>query len=459
MSNNYIGGQAYTGTRADSPPNIIRVARAPTIYDINFKLGDEWVDTTTEIMWVLVSLKGTPTSKGEVAVWKQFSAFSVITLTGDAGLPVHGDALNDIYIAGGANINTVGDPATHTVTVALNDVVNLPNTNAAGTAGIIQFGGINWINNYGTRNTFVGQDSGNQTLNIAAALYNTGVGYIALQSLTTGYYNVAIGNESLTHVTTGAGNVSVGSGAGITTGDHNVLIGSSTIEAPGFTGSENVCVGQNAGDNLAANEGFNTLIQSAGIVGDNFTTRIADAAPRLATRCFVGGIRGITPTVADSSPVCVNSLGQLGTRSIAFSAYNNASANNVTGDGTVYQCVYTTEFFDNCNNFAANTFTAPIDGKYMFTVSLYLNGFGAAHTLGDYYILAGGVTYHQANNNPLAVSDTTTACGIVLSVVVNLTAGQTAQVFTMVAGGLAAINYYGAGGDPRNMFSGYLITC
>ena len=63
-------GQAYLGTNADQPPNWNFNNRDPSVYDTqNVSIGDLWMNTIAERIWCLVSLEGSPTSKGALATW------------------------------------------------------------------------------------------------------------------------------------------------------------------------------------------------------------------------------------------------------------------------------------------------------------------------------------------------------------------------------------------------------
>jgi len=62
----------------------------------------------------------------------------------------------------------------------------------------------------------------------------------------------------------------------------------------------------------------------------------------------------------------------------AFSAYNSATDTNVTGDGTVATVDFDTEIFDQGSDFAADTFTAPVTGRYLLTGTVFVNGLDAA---------------------------------------------------------------------------------
>jgi len=65
-----------------------------------------------------------------------------------------------------------------------------------------------------------------------------------------------------------------------------------------------------------------------------------------------------------------------------FGVYHSAGTANVTGDGTAFTMTYQTEVFDTGNDFASNTFTAPVTGQYLFTCMVSLIGVLAAHTDG-----------------------------------------------------------------------------
>jgi len=56
--------------------------------------------------------------------------------------------------------------------------------------------------------------------------------------------------------------------------------------------------------------------------------------------------------------------------SVAFLAYNSATDTNVTGNGTFATVDFDTEVFDRGGNFASDTFTAPVTGRYRFSASV-----------------------------------------------------------------------------------------
>jgi hypothetical protein len=100
----------------------------------------------------------------------------------------------------------------------------LDNTNGPGTTGVITLGGNPFLDNFGTFNTFVGQNAGNFTI---TGVGNTATGYNVLSSNTTGVYNTASGYQALFSNTTGLNNTATGGWAlsGNTTGYNNTASG------------------------------------------------------------------------------------------------------------------------------------------------------------------------------------------------------------------------------------------
>jgi hypothetical protein len=160
-----------------------------------------------------------------------------------------------------------------TGTTANFNVLALPNTSNAST-GVLTLGGTPFLHNFGSRNTFVGEEAGNFAM---TGSNNVGVGSGALRSNTTGNFNIAIGANggTLQANTTGDQNVAVGGLAltANTTGSFNTALGDLTL-ASNTTANSNTAVGAFA---LESNtEGaFNTAVgEAAGffnITGSNNT--------------------------------------------------------------------------------------------------------------------------------------------------------------------------------------------
>lgn len=140
-----------------------------------------------------------------------------------------------------------------------------------------------------------------------------------------------------------------------------------------------------------------------------------------------------------------------------FLAYNANTASNVTGDGTVYTCQFDTESFDNANNFASNTFTAPVTGRYLFSAGMYAADL-VAHTLANFQLVtSGGALLYFLYCNPTNIVSGTNLL-ISGSAIVPMTAGDTCNMRLVVSGSTKTVDWVGAGLNANPpYFSGHLI--
>jgi len=256
------------------------------------------------------------------------------------------------FVNAGDNINI--NPVN---TVNLNETIHWPATNAAGTTGVIYYGGAGGaggyriFHNYGSATTiksnlFIGKNAGNFTLDTTQAVENIGIGEDALKSLTTGlantavglqnlqaltsgYSNTAIGEQAGRQVTTGHSNTFIGNGSGlvITTGIRNTGLGTNSLldattpdysTAIGYdalryllTGNYNIALGAYAGDNYTGTESDNIVIGNNGVLNDNNTIRIGTEGTGNGQQdtCFIAGIYTSSVTGRD---VYAKSDGQIG---------------------------------------------------------------------------------------------------------------------------------------------------
>jgi hypothetical protein len=129
--------------------------------------------------------------------------------------------------------------------------LNLPNTTSSKT-GILSLGGIRFLHDYGSYNTFLGNNTGNFTL---SGYMNTGLGYNCFYSITSGSHNTAVGSGSLSFNTSGSGNTAIGNFAlnSNTEGSQNTSIGYLSMGV-NSTGNYNTALGYNSlFNNLTAN--------------------------------------------------------------------------------------------------------------------------------------------------------------------------------------------------------------
>ena len=108
------------------------------------------------------------------------------------------------------------------------------------------------------------------------------------------------------------------------------------------------------------------------------------------------------------------------------------AANNVTGNGTVYTMVFTTEIFDqNADYDATSTFTAPVTGRYHVDVYVDLGGITAAadSTLLDVVMSNRSLSVNYAFTNSIA-----TRYAGMISMLVDMDASDTLVVRLTVSG-------------------------
>lgn len=116
------GGLQYRGTAAVAPPNCFFNKVDPTQYDKNnVSLLDLWLNTMTNDVFILVSLAGTPTSRGSVATWVKLSTGSVglFSLKGNDGIAIMPDGSGNINLLGSGPITVTGDQVAFSETISI----------------------------------------------------------------------------------------------------------------------------------------------------------------------------------------------------------------------------------------------------------------------------------------------------------------------------------------------------
>jgi hypothetical protein len=220
----------------------------------------------------------------------------VIELTGNSGTATPDSSGNINIITANTTFGFVGSG--HTLTMD----VTQPNPG---------------FSNLGIGSSFPNITAGGQTnsgygsaaLNgIVGGRHNTGIGGGALQVLTNGNYNTMVGSQSgLVLAGTASANCAYGyeSLASSVSGSFNCAFGYESLLD--CLGSNNIAIGSVAGGNYTGTESSNVLLNHAGVLGESNVMRLGTAGSQ--TSSYVSGITGVT--VAASSPVGVNSSGQL----------------------------------------------------------------------------------------------------------------------------------------------------
>jgi len=346
-----------------------------------------------------------------------------------------------------------------------------------GDTGSVTGSTINLLGNVSAGNTvsFDGSAS-TMTLNVTdSARVNTFIGLNAGNSTTTGGNNIAIGGDPvaaaapLASLSTGQFNIAIGgdgTGAFITSGSDNVIIGSSSFFLSNGTnntiigsrsstddgGSYNLFLGAHSASAYnSEGASSNILLMNAGITGDNNTIRIGTQGTGNGqqNKCFVAGVTGTTST---GTNVIVSSSGQLtaggigtNTSQPAFLAYNSSNVANATGDGTSVNISLDSEVFDQGGNFATSTYTSPVNGKVLLCYTLGLFNLTALHTEVIFYVIVNAVSYEVERCNPGVIrSGSSNQITISGSLIVSMNAGQTAFLQCVVSGSTKTVGITGS---------------
>jgi len=375
------GSDLTVGSDATINGNLITPAIGPGVAQIS-SLGQFSASEGTDGQILIGSSLGAPiwanltSTGGTIAITNGSNSINIEAIGGGGGV-LAGDNLN---------IDPVG-------TMNLNKSISQPVTNAGATEGMYSLGGSDFMHNYGTYNTFLGESAGNRTLTSSSC---AGIGHSSLSSITTGAYNVALGDETLMSTTVSEANTAIGHhalrnfvefipGYGIANG-YNTAIGANALGSM-TEGQKNIGIGYNSGANLTTSTYGNICIGHTGTSGMKNTTYIGTDAgdPAVPNRCYVAGIYGTAPNSAtyprimevgndnilgisygkalgtilmgggsfavprfgtltsssgtidiDSSGISNINIEYTGANLSAFRAYQNTSIANMTGDGTTY---------------------------------------------------------------------------------------------------------------------------
>ena len=131
------------------------------------------------------------------------------------------------------------------------------------------------------------------------------------------------------------------------------------------------------------------LANSEMIVGDGTTDPVAESGTTLRTSIGVGTGDSPTFTGLTLSSNYTNS-GQP-----TFLAHNSASDDNVTGNATVATIDFDTEIFDQGADFSADTFTAPVTGRYFLSASVTFSGVTSVADLAQMRIVTSNRNYQS----------------------------------------------------------------
>jgi hypothetical protein len=142
---------------------------------------------------------------------------------------------------------------------------------------------------------------------------------------------------------------------------------------------------------------------------------------------------------------------------VSFYAQLGSAVTDVTGDGTVYTIIFATQNYDIGGGYnpATGVFTAPVAGKYIFRWGAAIGQLGASHTSGDglYLNTSSEGNQYTTIGNYFAMSSSGTLY-LYSAAICTMTAGATAEVRVMIAGGTKTVDI---GDTGATQFRGMLI--
>ncbi len=163
----------------------------------------------------------------------------------------------------------------------------------------------------------------------------TAVGLAALNALTSGIEACAIGFQALTRAT-GDGNTAGGYASmfQLTSGQHNTAWGKGS-GANFLTGSTNLFLGYNTGNNYVGAESSNILLQNLGVASESNKIRIGTQGVGAGQQnsCFIAGIAGVTTSNTEYVTIDTTT-GELGSTSSAGGGVTSIATINSTAQFT-----------------------------------------------------------------------------------------------------------------------------
>jgi hypothetical protein len=287
-------------------------------------------------------------------------AHSSLTVT--AGTDLTGGGLVALGGATTLNVDTTKVPQLGTAnkfvgTQTITGNLALPNTNSAGTQGIISIGG-RFIHNYGpvgSYNGFFGYNAGNLT---TTGSFLTGTGTVALGANTTGSNNTADGYLALSANTTGSGNTALG---------YQTLYANTTSVG-------NTAVGAGALYNGGA--GLNTAVGQGALQNGGLGLNTALGATTMA-----GNTSGARNTATGSGALYANTTGSLNTASGLSALEENTTGGNNTAIGSISLNYNSTGTWNTALGSYAGFSSAAITGSG--NTFLGANSFAASGTLSN----------------------------------------------------------------------------
>ena len=141
-------------------------------------------------------------------------------------------------------------------------------------------------------------------------------------------------------------------------------------------------------------------------------------------------------------------IGPAAPKQPAFSVYKSGNQNNIANADTI---TFDTERYDQGANFASNTFTAPVTGRYMMCVYIHAEAIDAAATYSEVDLITSNTDYSAAQYTGAGWAADPAHWMISFSILVDMDASDTAYVKWVQSGGSTQTDI-----ANRSRFMGYL---
>jgi len=460
-----INPLAYLGVEPESPVLFFSAQREPTTHDnAGYNVGTTWLDRsggTNGTLWMLIQ------KDAGIGTWKELGAGEgAETITGDSGIVVVPDALNNVDILGGANVATVGTANTLTINMDPDTIADSYVTDsgtATPSSGVLNvLGGAN-LDTSGAGNT-VTIDVNADTI-ADAFTTDAGTAYPSAGDLNilggTGISTAGAGN-TVTITSTVINQIDTDSGSATPVLGVLKVLGGLNMNTAAVGDTVTIAT-DDPGEGVVSSSALGVFSASKGDDGE-VLIGATGSSPMWAT--LTGGT-GITINNAANSIEVVSS-GIAPTSVSNFKVYLQADKPNVTGDGTTYQLPFDGEWLDIGNDFDTSTgkFTAPKKGIYCFVGVILCEDLLLGHDKAETRILITG-TYSQTNSqnniNPVPIVDNRGQYSFLLSTTTLMDVGDTAEVDITIEGGgknVEVVSNFasGSGQDTRTWWGGFLLA-